>query len=105
MAEQNDQSTRHITKVIEDMVYEDEYGSVTIRQKDMKRLGIRNGDVMVLKRFPGLSTDHVEWLAKELGENGYPDTIVIVVDALSDVKSLNEVQMNNYGWFRESKSG
>ncbi len=105
MAEQNDKSPHHITKVIEDMVYEDEYGSITIRQKDMKRVGIRNGDVMVLKRFPGLTTDHVSWLAEALGEAGYPDTIVIVVDKLSDVKSLNKEQMKNHGWVRESKSG
>ena len=104
MAEQNDarhsSEERVVTSLDEGFTYEDEHGSVTIHKRDMKKLGIENGDVMVVKRFKGLTVQTIEWLADELDKKGFGECIVVVVDKMSDVKSLDEATMNNYGWFR-----
>lgn len=83
--------------------YEDEHGSITIHEKDLSKLDIKNGDVVVVKRFKGLSADVLEWFAEELGKRGLYDCIVVAIDKTSDVKSLDEKVMNNYGWYREQK--
>lgn len=104
MAEQNDAGNSSEERVVnpleEGFTYEDEHGSITIHKRDMKKLGIKNGDVMVVKRFKGLSEQTIEWLANELDKKGFSECIVVVVDRMSDVKALDEATMNNYGWFR-----
>ena len=104
MAEQNDAGDSSEERVVnpleEGFTYEDEHGSITIHRRDMKKLGIENGDVVVVKRFKGISERTIEWLAAELDKKGFGECIVCVVDKMSDVKALDEATMNNYGWFR-----
>lgn len=104
MAEQNDAGNSSEERVVEPLKegfkYEDEHGSITIHRRDMKKLNISNGDVVVIKRFDGLTVQTIEWIADELDKKGYGECIVTVVDKLSDVKSLDESTMNKYGWFR-----
>lgn len=83
--------------------YEDEHGSITIHEKNLRKLDIKNGDVIVVKRFPGLTANVIEWIATELGERGLADCIVVAVDKMSDIKSIDEKVMNTYGWYREQK--
>jgi hypothetical protein len=81
--------------------YEDEHGSITIHEKSLRKLEIKNGDVIIIKRFDGLSVDLIEWIANELGDRGLGDCIVVVADRLSDFKVVDEKVMNNYGWYRK----
>jgi len=104
LAEQNDAGDSGEERVVaplkEGFTYEDEHGSITIHKRDMKKLDIKNGDVMVVKRFKGLTAQAIEWLADELDKKGFGECIVCVVDKMSDIKALDEATMNNYGWFR-----
>lgn len=89
---------------IDSLDYEDESGSIKISKKDLKKLNIKNGDVVIVRRFQGLTTYAIDWLANELGERGFGNCIVVVVDRLSDVKSLDERIMAKYGWVRSGNA-
>ena len=80
--------------------YHDEHGKIVVRPKDYKTLRVDHGNVLVLKRFDGLTTDHVDWLINELDKRGMRDILVCVVDRKSDITKLDEEQMSKYGWFR-----
>jgi hypothetical protein len=85
--------------------FEDEHGKVEIAKGDFKKFEIANGDVLVLKQREGLTTDMLERLGNKMGAMGLNRTIVVVVDKLSDIKSLNEEQMRKHGWVRYEPSG
>lgn len=80
--------------------HEDEEGSITVRKKDLKKLDIKDGDVIVVKRFPGLTARLLDWMADELGNRGFGNCIIVAVDRMSDLKSLDENVMRNYGWVK-----
>ncbi|MHA2046500.1 MAG: hypothetical protein ACW99G_17065 [Candidatus Thorarchaeota archaeon] len=88
---------------VTDLHYEDEEGSVTVRKRDMKKLNIQDGDVVVVKRFDGLTAQAIDWLAEQFGEKGFGNCIVVVVDKMSDIKSLDENVMKHYGWIRNEE--
>ena len=84
--------------------YHDERGKIVVRPKDYKTLTVNHADVVVMKRFDGITTDHVDWLVAEFDKRGMRDILVCVVDKKSDISNLNEEQMNNYGWFRSKQA-
>lgn len=85
----------------EGVLVEDEDGKIVIGKKQMKHMEAANGDVFVLKQFPGLSTDLVDGVVRAISDIGLNDSIVVVVERLSDMKTLDEEQMEKHGWIRK----
>lgn len=86
---------------MKEVLLEDENGKVIVDRRSYKHIPVKNGDVVVLKWFEGLTTDIVDWFADELNKRGLKDCIVVVVKNLSDVKALDENHMASYGWRRD----
>ena len=93
-----------LNKIKKSVTFEDEDGKIVITRKDVKYLMVKNGDVFVLRKFDGLTTDLVDQVVESIGRVGLKDSIVVVVPRLSDLKVLREEQMNSHGWFRKSES-
>lgn len=72
---------------------------------DFKGLHPRNGDILVIKKWPGFSnTDH-KLIIKALNENVEANIIILFVPSLSGVKLLSERQLNAVGLQRIENSG
>lgn len=93
-----------LNKIEKSVTFEDEDGKIVITRKDVKHLMVKNGDVFVLRKFDGLTTDLVDQVVESIGRVGLKDSIVVVVPKLSDMKTLSEEQMNAHGWFRKQAS-
>lgn len=93
-----------LNKIEKSVTFEDEDGKIVITRKDVKHLMVKNGDVFVLRKFAGLTTDLVDQVVESIGRVGLQDSIVVVVPRLSDMKTLSEEQMNAHGWFRKQAS-
>lgn len=90
-----------LNKIKKSITFEDEDGKIIITRKDVKHMMVKNGDVFVLRKFDGLTTDLVDQVVESVGRVGLKDSIVVVVSKLSDMKTLSEEQMNAHGWFRK----
>ncbi len=88
----------------EGVLVEDEDGKIVIGRKGLKHIPAHNGDVFVIKQFAGLTTDLVDGVVRAISDIGLNDSIVVVVERLSDLKTLDEEQMGNYGWIRKPTS-
>ena len=71
--------------------------------KEVKRLKIENGDVIVIRKWVGMTTEDKESISKTLQDrlrhSSYGVTLLFV-DSISDVRTMNEQQMRNNGWKR-----
>ena len=85
--------------------YHDEHGKIVVRPKEYKTIAVDHADVVVLRRFPGITVEHVDWLIDEFNKRGMRDVIVCVVDKKSDLTKLDERQMSRYGWYRSKQEG
>jgi hypothetical protein len=85
----------------EGVLVEDEEGKIVVGKKEIKHIEAANGDVFVLKQFPGLTTDLVDGVVRAISDVGLNDSIVVVVERLSDIKTLDEEQMEKHGWIRK----
>ncbi len=90
-----------LSRIKKSVTFEDEDGKIVITRKNVKHLMVKNGDVFVLRKFDGLTTDLVDQVVESIGRVGLKDSIVVVVPKLSDMKTLSEEQMNAHGWFRK----
>ncbi len=86
------------------VTFEDEDGKIVVTRKNVKHIMVKNGDVFVLRQFDGLTTDLVDQVVESIGRVGLNDSIVVVVQRLSDLRTLGEEQMNSHGWFRKQAS-
>lgn len=86
------------------VTFEDENGKIVVTRKNVKHLMVKNGDVFVLRQFDGLTTDLVDRIVESIGRVGLNDSIVVVVQKLSDLRTLSEEQMNAHGWFHKQTS-
>jgi len=75
---------------------DDEYGTV-----EYKVLPVQDGDVVVVKA--GISTDAIDRLSDMLGATGRGRSIIVAVQKMSDIKSLNRDVMANYGWYQADR--
>lgn len=80
------------TKVLQD----DEYGKI-----EYKELPVQDGDVVVVKA--GISEEALDKLSEMLGKTGRSASIIVAVNKMSDIKSLDQKIMANYGWYRADR--
>ncbi len=73
--------------------------------KEVKRLKIENGDVIVIRKWAGMTKEDKENISKTLQDrlrhSSYGVTLLFV-DSISDVRTMNEKQMLSHGWKRAS---
>jgi len=72
---------------------------------DLKRLRLRDGDVLAIKEDTGLGIDKTmdnrQAIMERLsGAISKSNVLVVFVRQLSDIKALDEKVMRNYGWER-----
>jgi hypothetical protein len=71
--------------------------------KEIRRIQVENGDVIVVRKWQGMTQDDKENITKTLQDrlrhSSYGVTLLFV-DSLSDVRTMNEKQMLNNGWAR-----
>ena len=71
--------------------------------KEVKNIKVENGDVIVVRKWKGMTKDdqeHItETLQSRLRHSSYGVTLLFV-DSLSDVRTMNEKQMLNNGWVK-----
>ena len=67
----------------------------------VRKLSIKNGDIIALKRGTWLATkEKIDMLGEYLAKSSRAHCLIIVVDELDDLESLNEKIMNRYGWYK-----
>ena len=70
----------------------------------MRRLSVVDGDILLIKSGTGLANKEIiQQFTQNLARMGYYKTLVIVVDSLDDLQTLDEAGMNSHGWFRKPK--
>jgi len=89
-----------VVKEIDELEIKDEDGTISVKRGSVSDLAVKNGDVIVLRRQPGLSAEVIDSLADRLGELGYGRCVLVVVNKMSDIKALDEDMMRKYGWVR-----
>lgn len=77
-------------------IHSDEHGTI-----EYKQVPVQDGDLVVVKA--GMSQGAVDDLAAHLGLGGKPNSLVVVVEKLSDIKTLSQEQMARYGWHRADR--
>jgi hypothetical protein len=66
----------------------------------LKRLSIKNGDILALKhQSENANQEAIDLIVKALTRLKI-DALVIVVDDFEDLSILNETEMNKRGWFK-----
>lgn len=107
MAEKNnneDDREKQIRTLLKSLDHKDDEGTIKILKKDLKLMTVTKGDVLAVRRVPGLTQENIDWLADALSRAGLDGCIVVVVNQMSDVRVLSEHIMNQHGWFREQES-
>jgi hypothetical protein len=67
----------------------------------LKKLEVKNGNIILIKRSVVSQGDDYETFRKALDHLNL-NAMVIVVDDTSDVKSLDDTMMRQLGWVRSS---
>lgn len=67
----------------------------------IKRTRIGSGDVVLIKANTELSkVDSLKELSDVMTQAGLHDIVIVVVDDLNDLSTINETEMNRRGWYR-----
>lgn len=74
----------------------------------MKKLSVNDGNVLVLHTDPSTrpSNESLRRMVSDIGGtigNKHNDLLVICIPKGWDIQSLDEEQMNEYGWYRKTK--
>lgn len=77
--------------------HSDDYGTI-----EYKEVSVKDGDVVVVRA--GISQDSIDSLSDMLGSSGRPNSIIVAVNKMSDIKSLDENIMANYGWYKSDRA-
>src|SRR4030066_1555379 len=69
--------------------------------KMLTKFRVNNGDVLAIQTGSiSAKVEIVKAITEALGRIGRKDVIVVVVDDFSEMKVLNETEMNKQGWYR-----
>lgn len=80
-------------------------GRVGRRAFDFKGLRPREGDILVIKKWKGYSSEDHAAIMKVLEDNIKPALTVFFVNSLSDIKLISERQLNAIGLGRLPDTG
>lgn len=75
---------------------------LSIRQlaKVLRKLNVRDGDVLLVKSQTSLSSkEMVGEIIEGLKKLGHTRSLVMVVDDFNDISTMNETEMNKHGWY------
>jgi hypothetical protein len=72
---------------------------------DFKGLRPRDGDVLIIKKWPGFTREDHELIIEALNQNIKANIITLFANSLSDVKLLSERQLNAVGLQRIKNPG
>lgn len=75
--------------------------SIKSAAKLMRKMRVKDGDVILVKKDTELSSEeNMKTLMSSLKVIGFSATIVVVVDEFDHIKTINETDMNKFGWYR-----
>jgi hypothetical protein len=76
-------------------------GDLSVRKASsiFRKLQVKNGNILLVKRSVISEGDDLDKLRSALGHLGL-NALVLVVDDMDDVKSLDEGMMRKLGWIR-----
>jgi len=73
-----------------------------MKMKDIKKLNVKNGDVIILRTTEFYSVRDVHFLEeiRNLFKGQNKEISVIQIPASMDIEKLSEKQMNKIGWYK-----
>ena len=82
---------------------ESRIANLSVRQtnKVIRRLRLEDHDVILIKSGTEMAkNNNMDALAEAVGKTGVEGIIVVVVDSLNDVSTLNTNAMQKHGWYK-----
>lgn len=65
----------------------------------LKKITLKEGDIVLVKRSKFNDAEILDALRKGVESLGISKVFAIIVDDFEDIKTINQQEMNAYGWY------